>query len=86
MLDVMGLCDLLELGKEDLNFVWFCKIIKMNFDIVKFDVGCFGNGEGYVEYIGKVFFIEVKNFYGLIMYLFVVNVSFVEIGCWLIVM
>lgn len=82
VLDATESRDPLQLGKEDLTFVWFCEIIKINPDIVKSDVGCFGNGEGDVEYTGKVFSIEAKSLYEATSYLFTVNVSSAESGRW----
>ena len=82
VLDATESRDPLDLEKEDLNFAWFCEITKINPDIVKSDVGCFGNGEGHVEYTGKVFFIEPKSLYESTTYFFVVNVSSAVTGRW----
>ena len=82
VLDATESRDPLQLGKEDLTFVWFCQITKFNPDIVKSDVGCFGNGEGRVEYTGKNFSIEAKSLYEGTTYLFTVNVSSAQSGRW----
>lgn len=81
VLDATESRDPLQLGKEDLTFVWFCEITKINPAIVK-SAGCFGNGEGHVEYTGKVFPVEAKNLYEATTYLFTVNVSSGESGRW----
>ena len=82
VLDATESHDPLQLGKEDLTFVWFCEITEINTDIVKSDVGCFGNGEGHVEYTGKVFPLEAKSLYEATTYLFTVNVSSAQSGRW----
>lgn len=82
VLDATESRDPLQLGQEHLTFVWFCEVTEMNPDIIKSDVGCFGNGKDVVEYTGNVFSIEAKSLYMETTYLFTVNVSSVESGRW----
>ena len=82
VLDATESKDPLFSGKDDLTFVWFCEITNINPGIVKSGGGCFGNGEGQVEYTGKIFPVEAMRLFEGTTYMFTVNISSVESGRW----
>lgn len=82
LLDASESHDPLSQGNENLNFVWFCKINKTIAGIKNSGLGCFGNGDGQVEYTGITFPVEAKQLFESTTYKFTVNVSSVKTGRW----
>ena len=68
-------------GKENLTFAWYCSISE-GATSVNSDLGCFGNGQGKVEYTRNIYIIEARRLFESVTYVFTVNVSSFKSGRW----
>ena len=60
---------------NELDYKWFCNIADGEHDIVNSRLGCFGNGEGQIEYTGLTFTIPPRSLFEATTYVFTVNIS-----------